>query len=192
LLLTIPEVLIGNADINGRTELFYAAAGRDSRVIAALTTHASQKGVSLNKPDIYGAYPVFAAVRHRRDAVVRLLLQQDSSMIAHQDCFGRNLLWWATQTNHRATLDVVREYAGALEARGGSDILIPEDGHHSLDCCWCTVCAVEDHLGESQRVCDECDGGNFFICSACYEAGMRCKDDRHELVLMECRKKKQY
>ncbi|KAH7200665.1 hypothetical protein BKA60DRAFT_583016, partial [Fusarium oxysporum] len=47
---------------------------------------------------------------------------------------------------------------------------------------WCDVCTLGIPQDEMFYKCGVCNGGDFDICSECYEIGGRCLGDDHRLA----------
>ncbi|KAH8656380.1 hypothetical protein BGZ61DRAFT_466715, partial [Ilyonectria robusta] len=47
---------------------------------------------------------------------------------------------------------------------------------------WCGACLLSIPTDSPHFHCEICNGDGFGICQACYDIGVRCRDDSHPLI----------
>lgn len=171
-----------NAD--GCTPLILASKGGHVQVLRILIA----RDVSpVNHADWHGSTALFAAVRNGHSDAVELLLSVDHINCNLKDGFGRTLFWWAKRRGNPRVSELLLPHveASALQIEEHNELtannlepLAPFDE----DSPWCEACLLSIADQAARFTCDVCSGGNFRLCVACYEMGVKCRDSSHSLT----------
>lgn len=164
-----------------RSALFYACAEGRTLVVECLLSHNASNALR----DRYGTSPLCAATRNgHNDIVTRLLCLEDGD-----DCFvdglGKTLVWWATQSGSTQVVETIVEFA----VTHGLPILDDDlQGAESVptrhELMYCDCCVRKMPRDDVRYHCLICRDGDFDLCQECFEMGVGCNDDAHELVLI--------
>ncbi|CAH0026868.1 unnamed protein product [Clonostachys rhizophaga] len=166
----------------GRPSLSDAARRGQIDVVKALICNNARADIS----DGLGLLPLFYALRNGHSEVVQLLLPKTPGWKNWKDGLGRDFVWWAhhirspriTQLlmDHGADIKSCRSEDGARDISSDPPPLSKSRGY--CDCCIGSVLR-----GTPLYFCTICWAGQFCICVECFEGGLRCFDNSHELTL---------
>lgn len=181
-LLGQPGVHPDTLNLFGRPSLSDAARRGQIDVVKALICNNARADIS----DGLGLPPLFYALRNGHGEVVQLLLPKTPGWKNWKDGLGRDFVWWArhirsprvTQLlmDHGADIESCRSEDGARDVSSDPPPLSKSRGF--CDCCIGSVLQ-----GTPLYFCSICWAGQFCICVECFEGGLRCFDNSHELTL---------
>ncbi|GKZ96755.1 hypothetical protein AnigIFM59636_011270 [Aspergillus niger] len=171
-LLQTPGVGWDDVDQQGRSALFHAAVTGNEEMFEELRS----RGSAVHRPDQFGFIPLFVAVQHGRESLVRRILGDHPLTQEPRDGSGRSLSWWIRSTGNDALRETIVGYGMQL----GGQVLIEESHSYlryessrsSQDCDICTLPLNRDNRGI------ECGSGcrKYRICHICSQFGASCKD----------------
>ncbi|OWT42262.1 ankyrin repeats (3 copies) domain-containing protein [Pochonia chlamydosporia 170] len=144
----------------------------------------SHQSVEPDRRDYYGSTPLSIAVRNNRIEIVKLLLATGQVTLDSRDTFGRTVLWWAGRSGSpdmEQTLLNYSEERGIPVCKNNAFINANLMSNDKIST-WCDVCTLNIPNHQVSYQCHLCNGGDFYICSECYEIGGRCLGDDHVLV----------
>ncbi|KAL3260329.1 hypothetical protein ABHI18_004688 [Aspergillus niger] len=171
-LLQTPGIGWDDVDQQGRSALFHAAVTGNEEMFEELRS----RGSAMHRPDQFGFTPLFVAVQHGRESLVRRILGDHPLTQEPRDGSGRSLSWWIRSTGNDALRETIVGYGMQL----GGQVLIDEshsylryESSRSIqDCDICTLPLNRDNRGI------ECGSGcrKYRICHICCQFGASCKD----------------
>ncbi|GKZ28378.1 hypothetical protein AbraIFM66950_005552 [Aspergillus brasiliensis] len=109
-LLQMPGFGWDDVDQLGRSALFHAAVTGNEEMFEALRA----RGSAVHRPDRFGLTPLFVAVQHGRENLVRKILEHHPLTQEPRDSFGRSLSWWMQSTGNDALRRIVQGYGMQL------------------------------------------------------------------------------
>ncbi|GKZ20753.1 ankyrin repeat domain-containing protein 42 [Aspergillus brasiliensis] len=109
-LLQTPGFGWDDVDQLGRSALFHAAVADNGEMFEELRS----RGSAVHRPDRFGLTPLFVAVQHGRENLVRKILEHHPLMQEPRDSFGRSLSWWMQSTGNDALRRTVQGYGMQL------------------------------------------------------------------------------
>ncbi|KAK4465531.1 ankyrin repeat-containing domain protein [Cladorrhinum samala] len=177
-----------------RTPLSYAAKEGHIDVVTLLL---SDGRVKPDSKDAYGMTPLSIASRHGHIEIMKALLATGDADVNSKDGLGRTPLWWARRCHQTESEKVLLEYAeenavriecsGDLQVGVVGNIYLPPRpvGNEIQTMHWCDVCTLDIDRYDEFCECSSCNGGDFDICSDCYENGLRCLNSGHSLLLIK-------
>ena len=167
----------------GRTSFMLAAQNGHDTVVEFLITK-----VDPNERDHYGSTALSIAARNGHTKVVKLLLNDIDADLHSLDCFGRSIQWWAGRCGNPETAETLHEYA-IKNGISAANIDAFSDGEHrtilTQTSRWCDVCTLVIPEGSIYHRCIICNGGDFDVCSPCFEVGASCLGQHHTLLVVD-------
>ncbi|OJJ71221.1 hypothetical protein ASPBRDRAFT_55840 [Aspergillus brasiliensis CBS 101740] len=171
-LLQTPGFGWDDVDQLGRSALFHAVVADNEEMFEALRA----RGSAVHRPDRFGLTPLFVAVQHGRENLVRKILESHPLTQEPQDSFGRSLSWWMRSTGNNALRRTIQGYGMQL----GEQAVIEEGRlyvRYKLNqsvqpCDICTLGLDRDNRGI------QCGSGcrKYRICHICCQFGASCSD----------------
>ncbi|KAJ5100272.1 hypothetical protein N7456_006324 [Penicillium angulare] len=168
-------------DICGRTSLFLASARGRMEVVQQLLSY----GADINTKDRYGSTPLSAPVRNGHDATFACLCVSLGGKILLEDSLGHSLLWWAKKSGKPMLVTAITKIAQISGHKiCDTDLFVETSSVSSGESGRvCDVCTRSFSAGAAYQHCSICQGGNFDVCLECFEMGMGCLNESHELAL---------
>ncbi|KAI2823916.1 hypothetical protein CBS147321_26 [Aspergillus niger] len=105
-LLQTPGVGWDDVDQQGRSALFHAAVTGNEEMFEELRS----RGSAVHRPDQFGFTPLFVAVQHGRESLVRRILGDHPLTQEPRDGSGRSLSWWIRSTGNDALRETIVSY----------------------------------------------------------------------------------
>lgn len=172
---------VSTRDTLSRTPLSHAARGGHDTIVMALLSHQS---VDPDQRDYYGSTPLSIATRNRHTETVKMLLATGRVTFDSPDSFGRTLWWWARRCGNGDIRQALLDYAEKRRKPvcENDEVIDASLVLNDKTARWCDVCTLGIPEYKISYQCGVCNGGNFDICSECYEIGGRCLEDDHELA----------
>ncbi|CAG8419070.1 unnamed protein product [Penicillium salamii] len=159
-------------DTSGRDALFLAT----SKGHEALATHLLPH-FDINKADRYGRTILHAVAVLGYVELCRTLLLTGRVDYNARDNFGRTALYDAGMQGHHEIVELLQELSAVSDGPSGEAKSMKGNAYRA-----CDACLVDIGRTEAFHHCFTCHGGDFDICDPCYEVGVRCFDDLHQLT----------
>ena len=180
LLLARDDVDPNSGDNTKRTPLFQASCGGEESVVRKLL---DDKRVNADPVDHYGSSALSLAVRHGHEKVVKLLLESGRVNVYSRDTFGRTPLWYAKKYGETKIASLLLSEIAKSETpeidQASASLNPSTRCNSSLTCDVCTL-GIDRQGGHYH--CGDCSGGDFDICSDCFENGARCLGTDHHIT----------
>ncbi|VUC26434.1 unnamed protein product [Clonostachys rosea] len=184
----IVDFLLGRPDINpdaldlfGRPPLSDAARCGYAGVVKMLI----DRNARVDIADRYDMPPLFYALRNGHAGVVELLLPKTPGWKDWHDSLGRDLIWWARHVRSSRITQLLIDHGADIESCQSEDGVadIPSDPKPLFRAqAFCDRCIGSILRDTQYYLCGICAAGGFCVCVECFEGGLTCFDDSHDLT----------
>ncbi|CAG9971953.1 unnamed protein product [Clonostachys byssicola] len=182
-LLGQPGIHPNTLNLFGRPPLCDAARRGQTDVAKALLCNNARADIS----DGLGLPPLFYALRNGQSEVVQLLLPKTPGWKNWKDGLGRDFVWWAHHIKSPRITQLLVDHDADIKSchseDGARDVSSDPPPPLSRSRGFCDCCIGSVLRGTPLYFCSICWAGQFCICIECFEGGLRCFDDSHELTL---------